>query len=414
MNESDLSPHQLERLDTLEEAVLEERRMQTGEPLVLTGPAGSGKTTLLKSLIGRMRRRSVRVAVIAPTGRAAMRATEVAGVQARTVHAASFASVLESEDGTPVFLDPRAACSAGELLICDEASMIDQRQDEVLRTQLPRGSVLLYVGDKEQLPPVAGPWGPNFDAPTAELEEIHRQAADNPIVQISALVRTGGQLPRGRMGEEYERGEVSGLDVVAAWMRERVENRDDTFLLTWSNKTRQALNRLVRRSLGHTQPIQPGERLMVLQNNYSAKLANGCILAVKDVIPFEETRAARTARSGDWERENLVGVVFEKSPWSDGQTERLVAPSLLGLDLATARATLRSELTEIRDRDVLLVDYGYACTVHKAQGSQAEHVGFVIDSTAWWMARKDAAFARRLIYTAITRSTHSLRVFDVK
>jgi energy-coupling factor transporter ATP-binding protein EcfA2 len=231
LSEDQLSPHQREQLDRLERAVLEEREAQTGEPLVFVGPAGSGKSTCLKALVTRMKKRRIRCAIIAPTGRAELRAAETSGLQARTLHAASFTSVLEGDDGTPIFLDPKAACEEGDLLICDEASMIDQRQDEVLRTQLPRGSVLLYVGDKEQLPPVAGPWGPHFDAPTAELSEIHRQAGDNPIVQISTLVRTGGQLPHGHHGRSYERAPVSGLDDVASWMCRRIEAKDDALLL---------------------------------------------------------------------------------------------------------------------------------------------------------------------------------------
>jgi hypothetical protein len=119
-------------------------------------------------------------------------------------------------------------------------------------------------------------------------------------------------------------------------------------------------------------------------------------------------------RSGPWEQENLVGVVFAAGPWTDGKRELLMAPGLMGMDLAATRATLRSELTQLRDRDVLVADYGYACTVHKAQGSQARHVGFVIDGASWFMARRSPDDARRLIYTAITRATHTVRVFDVR
>ena len=125
-----------------------------------------------------------------------------------------------------VFDGKQAPCPPGGLVICDEASMVDERLHRDLLDHLPPGAQLLYVGDREQLPPVEGTWGPDFTTPTAVLETIHRQAEQSPILSLATAIREGRRWS-GWVEGECERG---GGDPVG-WLCERLDS-DATLITT--------------------------------------------------------------------------------------------------------------------------------------------------------------------------------------
>jgi exodeoxyribonuclease-5 len=382
-----------------------------GSPvMVLTGPAGTGKTTLTREFSRRVASLGWKTKFLAPTGKAAVRISEVTGEPASTIHSALYRSVLEGKSGQLVFANPRPPCLPKTVLIIDEASMIDTSLDEEIRANLPKQSSILYVGDREQIPPVHGSWGPNFDQPTAILTEIHRQALDNPIIQISKNVREGKTLPKGQIGNAYFRRAGSLYDV-SQWMLDH--EKDDCIVLCWTNQTRQALNKIFRRNLGFDKDgiIVPGDRLIVLNNNKRLGKMNGEIGEVTKITPFLETRTpeeeifVRPPTSGE-----IQSFLVELD---GGKTRAFVNPKLLDAPyMLFSDFTKKGGIRTTQSWQWLHMAHGRAITIHKSQGSQYQNVAAVIDKSMRRLAKQDPNQARRLIYTAITRTISRLDVFD--
>lgn len=384
--------HLSEDQDAALEALVEALGQQ--DVLCLTGPAGSGKTTLMRAFAGRVRELGREVLYAAPTGKAALRLSETTGEYASTLHSLLYGQVEEDEaTGELVFSGQKRVLGPSTLLIVDEASMVGTQLHQELLDQLPIGAAMLYVGDREQLEPVNDTWGPDFDRPTAMLSAIHRQAEGNPIIEVSRRVRTGGRLPKGELGEGYSRRQAP-LHEVAAWMTERVRAGDDAMVLSWTHKVRERVNAMVRSNLGYRDRLVPGDRVRVRLNNKSLGRMNGEILTVTALEP---------------ERRGRLRVTFRDD--AGKLTQALVFPALIeGKPHAFKEACDR---TGVDQRECLSLDYGYALTVHSSQGSEWAQVAFVIDATTVFLARKDAAAARRLTYTAVTRAAQRLQVLDV-
>ena len=379
-NPVQLSPDQ----DRAREAIL--TALSSGQPVsVLVGPAGSGKTTLLRSLLDGITRE---VALLCPTGKAAARLSEVTGQRAQTIHRALYGRVKEvgGDNGRTrlVFDGKQAPCRPGGLVICDEASMVDERLHRDLLDHLPSGAQLLYVGDREQLPPVEGTWGPDFTDPTAVLETIHRQAEQSPILSLATAIREG-QKWNGWQDGVCERG--SGDPV--AWLCEHIT--EDATLITTTNARRRAINAAVRVTLNHTGPLVVGERIVCLRNNVDVGLMNG---EVRRIV------SAAKAPGPSWiQRAELWEVVLNTGE------KAMVNIDLIGKPVSTWTAWKKKRRGAGMDR-LLHIDYGYCLTVHKSQGSQWHSVGFV--SCPVFRRMKDR---RRLAYTAVTRASEVLRIF---
>jgi exodeoxyribonuclease-5 len=408
MDDIVLSPDQETACTKLIEALIRGERV-----LVLTGSAGTGKTTLVRVLIERIRELGWNAQYAASTGKAAVRLSQTVGLPATTVHAALYGSVRETLEGQPVFLDPKPPCTGKTVLVVDEASMIDEALDLEIRSQMPRDSVLLYVGDRNQLPPVVGNFGPNFAEPTAILTEIHRRALDNPITQISCTILAGGKLPMDPIGDTYCRSQAS-LAAVASFVTEQQEAGKDLVVLCWTNDVRQRMNRLIRRNLGYDKegPVTVNDRLLVLYNNRKLGRMNGEVARVKEVLPFEDSPwMKRTIQSGvPATEQEMAGLCVRLEP----DTQAFIHPGLIGAPLQEFRDFTRKGGLRLTDvHSWLHVDYGQAITVHRSQGSEWATVVFLIDRSTRLMAKKNPDQARQLVYTGITRAKERLHVFDV-
>src|SRR6202161_894964 len=171
--------------------------LRATEPQVfrLFGYAGVGKTTLARHVAQGGRGET---AFAAFTGKAALVMRSKGCVGATTIHALIYRA-SEGAEGAPTFtLNADGPASKAGLIVIDECSMVDA---ELARDLLSFGKPILVLGDPFQLPPVKGAGFFTDGAPDVMLTHIHRQAQDNPIIRLSAVVRSGGELREGVYGE---------------------------------------------------------------------------------------------------------------------------------------------------------------------------------------------------------------------
>jgi exodeoxyribonuclease-5 len=341
-----------------------------GHPQVfrLFGYAGTGKTTIARHLADAV---DGKVSYAAYTGKAAlvMRSKGCAG--AGTIHSLIYRSRGESEEAPTFVLNPDGPASKAKLIVIDECSMVDE---ELGRDLLSFGVPVLVLGDPAQLPPVKGGGFFTEAEPDAMLTDIHRQAADDPIVRLAMTVREGGRLAVGDYGESR----VIRRDAVA---REAVLQADQ--VLVGLNKTRRAYNARLRELLGRAgaRPVV-GDKLVCLRNDRTKGLLNGGLWTVV------EMRASKS---------NLVSMRVAPE---DDPGAKPVRVAVMPAFFEGQEEGLPYELRRHSDE----FDYGYALTVHKAQGSQWDTVYLFDESYAFREHRQ------RWLYTALTRAAKRVTV----
>jgi exodeoxyribonuclease-5 len=346
------------------------RWLKDGEPQVfrLFGYAGVGKTTLARHVAEAA---DGETAFAAFTGKAAlvMRAHGCAG--ATTIHALIYRA-SEGVDGAPTFtLNEDGPASRASLIVIDECSMVDA---ELARDLLSFGKPILVLGDPFQLPPVKGGGYFTEHAPDVMLTEIHRQAEDNPIIRLSQIVRGGGELRDGTYGESrvIRRAAIDAAQVLKADQ-----------VLVGVNRTRRAYNQRIRDLNGFAEPLPvAGDRLVCLRNDRTKGLINGGLWRVEALGGVVKDFVRMTVRSEDDGAAKSVKVAVLKA-FFEGTEGELAYP-------------LRRESDEF--------DYGYALTVHKAQGSQWDDVLMFDESFAF---REHRA---RWLYTGLTRAAKRLTI----
>jgi exodeoxyribonuclease-5 len=346
------------------------RWLRAGEPQVfrLFGYAGVGKTTLARHVAQGAQGDAVFAAF---TGKAAlvMRSKGCAG--ATTIHALIYRAT-EADDGAPKFkLNHDGPASRAGLIVIDECSMVDA---ELGRDLLSFGKPILVLGDPAQLPPIKGGGFFTEVEPDIMLTEIHRQAQDDPIIRLSVEVRNGGKLAYGEYGEsrvirrdELEADAVLGVDQV----------------LVGLNKTRRLYNRRIRDLLGIKEPLPvAGDRLVCLRNDRTKGLINGSLWRVGSLQAMRKDFVRMTLKPEDDLGRASAKVAVLKQ-FFEGSEAEIPYP-------------------QRRESDEL--DFGYALTVHKAQGSQWDEVMLFDESYAFGEHRN------RWLYTGLTRAAKRLTI----
>ena len=255
------------------------------------------------------------------------------------------------------------------LLVVDEYSMINEQMGEDL---LSFGCPVLALGDPGQLPPV---YGQSFFSgkPDILLTEIHRQAQDNPIIQLSKQVRERQELKPGKYGETVVYSQGASREQI----KEEVLATDQ--LLVGKNQTRVSSNNRIRELLGFSSPTPVvNDRLVCLRNNHELGLLNGQLWKVVEDPIIDDDHVFLMISSEDGDR---VQVEAHLDYFYGNKPEFWV----------------KSEAEEF--------DYGYALTVHKAQGSQWDSV-LLFDE--WYS--KDR---HRWLYTAITRAARKISIIPL-
>lgn len=387
-----------------------------GEPIFrLFGYAGTGKTTTIRSLIADVNLTfGSDVLFGAYTGKAAM-VMRKAGLPGRTIHSLIYKPVppnkeqceklsdalknesdpdekkrirKELNEASKVSFhlreDDESELSRASLLVLDECSMVN---DDMLRDLLTFKIPMLVLGDPGQLPPIDGEGALTGVKPNIMLTEIHRQAAGNPIIDYATRARNGIYIPFMANGSSahVNQKQLNDLQVLAFDQ-----------ILTGKNTTRKMLNQNIRKLKGFDSPYPVvGDKLICLKNDPNVPgggLFNGMICEV-----------------------TAVGELLESSIEIEIRRE-IDPPNFPPVKVKALRAHFdyyfdKEALDNVKwweRADSNEFDYGYAITVHKAQGSQWENVLVYDDKFLVWK-RDDR---KRWLYTGITRAVESITLAE--
>jgi len=347
----------------------------TEKVAVLTGGPGCGKSFTVRSIVALARAKRAKIVLAAPTGRAAKRLSELAGVEASTLH-----RLLQLRPGGDAAFDRDTPLDA-DLVVVDEASMLDVLLANTLVKAVAPGAHLLFVGDVDQLPSVgAGEVLRDLLGsgviPRVRLTHIFRQAQQSGVVTNAHRINAG-QMPVTRGLDDFflfaqdDTEQVADLvvDIVANRLPKKfgLDPRRDVQVLCPMHRGPAGagvLNEKLQEALTPARPGQPerrvggrvyraGDKVTQLRNNYDKEVFNGS-----------------------------VGVVT-------------------GLSLEDQELRVLMDETDEIAYDFLELDeltHAYAVSIHRSQGSEYPCVVVPLTTSSWLMLR------RNLLYTAVTRA----------
>ncbi len=346
----------------------------------LFGYAGTGKTTLARHFAENV---DGDVLFAAFTGKAAQVLRSRGATNARTIHSLIYRprgeeEVEDEETGktsiSPMFsINRQSPLAKAALIVIDECSMVDEQLGKDL---MSFGTPILVLGDPGQLPPVSGGGFFTEQEPDYLLTEIHRQARDNPIITLAMQVREGRELMYG----DYGTAKVISKNEVT---QDLVLGADQ--VLVGTNKTRRRYNKRLRELKGFNVDFpQAGDKLVCLRNDQVKGLLNGSLWQVM-------TSSRETVKPG-------INLLIKPE---DDDMNRGAAKIKL---LKAAFEDIETEIPWATRKRYDEFDFGYALTVHKAQGSQWNDVVLFDESWAFRDTRE------RWLYTAVTRAAETLTI----
>ncbi len=367
---------------------------------ILTGGPGTGKTTTINAMIRLFESEGLSIRLAAPTGRAAKRMTEASGREASTIHRLLELSAIpddEEQDQPASFARNAQNPLKTDVIIIDEMSMVDIYLMHSLLEAVVPGTILVLVGDENQLPSV-GPGNVLRDMirsgsfSVVELTKIFRQASHSDIVVNAHKINRGEQIPLDNRSKDFfflKRSEAAQvLKVLLVLIQEKlppyVEAKPyDIQVLTPMRKGVlgvENLNRILQQYLNPPDPskieteqagriFRTGDKVMQIRNNYQMEWelqgARG-VVAENGLGVFNGDMGV--IRSID-DFNKIVTVVFEENRFAD------------------------YEYTQLEE-----LELAYAVTVHKSQGSEYPAVILPL------LGGPQMLMNRNLLYTAVTRA----------
>jgi exodeoxyribonuclease V alpha subunit len=372
---------------TLAEKQLEAIRAVAGHKvMVVTGGPGTGKTTIINAMIRIFAGIRTKILLAAPTGRAAKRMTEATGHEAKTIHRLLEYSFqkggFQKNDSSPLDCD---------LLIVDEASMIDTLLMHHLMKAVPARSTFVMVGDVNQLPSV-GAGNVLRDiidsgaVPVVELNEIFRQARESSII-VNAHLINEGRMPNLKSSQEKlddfyfieQEDPQKVLELIITLVKERIPKRfgfdplDDIQVLTPMHRgivggmnlnveLQKALNPGEEGLARMGRLYRAGDKVMQISNNYDKEVYNGDIGRITDI----DTEG----------QEVLVAIDGREVPYDFSELDELI--------------------------------HAYAVSIHKSQGSEYPAVVIPI------LTQHYILLQRNLLYTGVTRGKKLVVIIGTK
>jgi exodeoxyribonuclease V alpha subunit len=344
---------------------------------VLHGGPGTGKSRTVAAVVDLAKAKDKRIALAAPTGRAAKRLEELTGHEAQTLHRLLGAQRATGNDGGSQFLRGESWPIDADVVVVDETSMLDVELAAALLDACADGTHLLVVGDPAQLPSI-GPGrvlGDILDStaiPAVELTTLHRQAEGGAIARLASEVRTGALPPVEDPTREVVLVPASSSAEAAHRVVQLVTDAIPRALSIDSADVQvvtpvhrgpagtQALNTVLKATLnpgpGALQGFDAGDRVVATANHLDDGFANGEVGVVTGIV------------------DGSLMVDFAGGP--------VVVPPKAVSDLT----------------------HGWAVTVHRAQGSEWPAVVMVLPPEASGM------LSRPLVYTALTRAQRHLSI----
>ncbi len=359
---------------------------------VITGGPGTGKTTITSILAQHFEEKKIKYEFCAPTGRAAKRLSEAAGVDASTIHRLLEMSAPKEEDDEdePLFGRNRGNPLEARVVVADEASMIDTFLFKALLDALRPGASLILIGDPDQLPSVSAG---NILAdllscdviPSVRLKYIFRQDEGGSIASNAVRI-LNGEYPV--PGSDFDIIRTSSDEEALPFVADlSLKNKDNDFVVL--SPTRRGLLGIEEMNLelqakhneGNDNPLKvrtdlnlyPDDLVMQVKNNYriefydpaSGTVANGIFNGEMGRIDDYDILTGKTNILFDGDRR----IGYDKKMLSD-------------------------------------IELAYAVTVHKAQGCEFDSVLIVLGSMNYKLSN------RRILYTAITRGRKKVTVID--
>ena len=324
---------------------------------LIAGFAGAGKTTTAKTVIRIAEKAGLTVRCLAPTGKASERMSEATGKRAETIHRALKLQVDSYETEETLTED---------LIIVDEATMIDLQLFNCLLTHTWGDSQIILMGDPAQLPSVGG--GNVFAdllkatiIPSMTLSKVHRQAGESGILRLATQIRNG---------EELDLNETSDLKIKKS--RQVIKTTQEIYnklsglgsvcVLSCTKKTVESINDLIQTQNNNAEydfeniRLKENDKIIVTVNDYEKDVYNGDVGEVEAIT------------------DNIL-IRFGK--------DRVIE---FGFD------------------EVDKLQLAYALTVHKSQGSEYDYVIFVADN------RQSIMLNKNILYTAVTRAKRGLYI----
>ena len=381
MNLDELTDEQVTAFDRIASRVVN-RRFEDDRRLVLRAPGGTGKSHVLRKLSHYLNENGITHVVTAFTGRACSQIAKEGIANTKTMHSLFLKPVLD-ENGDLVRWEEKelheVKDEVGNAILVDEASMMPYDMYHQMLS-VPDISIIL-VGDSAQLPSIEPDETKGFDAmrlPVAEtltLTRNFRQEAGSGIMDLCEHLRESPTIPRRKKHDVkmIPKSKVMTLPYHKATQHDVV--------LCGLNKTRRKLNDLIRTARGFEGDLpRPGETILCKRNDVvnGIRINNGELFRVDTVFYGEETSKFMLSSV---DRDQKIPVVVLNESWETEKAKR-----------------------RYKGKPIQLFTFGYAITVHAAQGSQFDDILFVDEDVSFFLDQQ------RWRYTAVSRAARMLTI----
>lgn len=369
--------------------------------VIITGGPGTGKTTIIKNVIEIYKTHGKKIVLCAPTGRAAKRMTEMTGEEAKTLHRLLEIGKIEKENEFTI-MNYEVAPIDADVIIVDEASMVDIYLMNYLLNGIYQGTKLILVGDTDQLPSV-GPGSVLKDIINSEriktifLDEIFRQAAQSKIIVNSHRVNDGEYFlekeEQKDLKDDFFYIKEKSQDVMLAQLISLCKGRLENFGNYNFFENIQILSPTKKGILGTK------ELNKKLQEELNPSDDKKNEKKVGDIIFREGDRVMQVKNNYDiyWEKGNTLSLNYETGTGIfNGEIGKIVKIDFINKQIKILFDDEKEAWYAFSDMDQ--IEHAYAITVHKAQGSEFDVVIVVVTQSSAML------LTRNLLYTGLTRA----------